>query len=73
MCVSGEGEGEGMFTGVEGNRGGEGEEGGERLMRKRGGGVGLWSSKEKRESGRKGGFEGRDHGGRDMERGVEEC
>ena len=35
--------------------------------------MGLWSSREKGESGRKGGFEGRDHGGRDMERGVEVC
>ena len=35
----GGGEGEGMFTGVEGNRGGEGEEGGERLTRERGSGA----------------------------------
>ena len=33
----------------------------------------LWSSKEKGEGGRNGGFEGGDHGGRDMERGVEGC
>ena len=63
--------GEGMFTGVEGSKGGEGDEGGGRLMRERGGGVGLWSSKEKGEGGRKGGYEGGNHGGRDMERGVE--
>ena len=62
-----------MFTGVERSMGGEGDEGGERLMRERGGGVGLWSSKEKGEVGRNGGYEGGNHGGRDIERGVEGC
>ena len=71
MCVCLEGEG--MFTGVKGSKGGERDEGGERLMRERGRGVGLWSSKEKGEGGRMGGYEGGDHGVRDMERGVEGC
>ena len=39
VCFGGGGEGEGRFTGVEGNRGGEGEEGGERLTRERGSGA----------------------------------
>ena len=42
MCLGGR-EGEGMFTGVEGSRGGEEEEGEESEMRETDEGVGLWS------------------------------